>query len=223
MKLNVKKLIPILYAVAAVCVLGGIALFAFAVPHAASLFFGLFIGIFAGLCILLGGLILYFIYVSSDNDANFFLYDRKTGKNIDPEELTFDRINSRMGYFMTLISSSHEQLWSKNVLEQGHERFGHHEVYKPLVAYKMLYDLSELDRPETWQLFTGADPAIIRSLCETLRTVGEDTMAKTLEKAYESAADVADVEWVRDFLMGNAKYIRRRMLDYIRKNLEWFY
>ena len=90
MNLNVKKLIPVLYAVAGVCLLGGILLFALAVPNAASAFYTVMFVLLAILCILLAGCIVYYIYLSSDNDANFFLYDRKTGTNSSPEDLTFD-------------------------------------------------------------------------------------------------------------------------------------
>lgn len=223
MNLNVKKLIPVLYAVAGVCLLGGILLLFLAVPNAASAFFTVMFVILAILCILLAGCIVYYIHLSSDNDANFFLYDRKTGANSSPEELTFDRINSRMGYYMTVISSSQEEMWKKDILGRTDDHFGYNEVYKPLVAYKMLYDLIELDRPETWELFTSADSTVIETLCDVLSVVGDEAMSGTLKQAYENAADVSDTEWLRDFLTGNAKYIRRRMMDYIQKNLEWFY
>ena len=223
MKLNIRKLIPAMYAVAAVCLLGGILLFALAVPNAASAFFTVMFVILAILCILLAGCIVYYIYLSSDNDANFFLYDRKTGTNSAPEDLTFERINSRMGYYMTVISSSQDEMWKKDILGRTDDHFGYNEVYKPLVAYKMLYDLIELDRPETWELFTSADVTVIETLCDVLSAVGDEAMAGTLKQAYDNAADETDTEWLRDFLMGNAKYIRRRMVDYIQKNLEWFY
>ncbi len=223
MNFNVKKLIPVLYAVSAVFILGGIALLCFAVPFASSAFFGVTIGIFAGLSLALGGLLIYFIFICRDEDANFFLYDRKSGSNIQPSELTFDRVNSRMGYFMSQLSASQEQSWQGNLFATVGDRFGVNGVYKPLVAYKMLYDLVQLDRPEVWQLFTSAEPTLIHSMCDALASVEEHAMAKTLVEAYEAAETVADVEWVRDFLMGNAKYFRRRMMDYVQARIDLFY
>jgi len=208
---------------AGVAILGGILLFPLVVAQAEAAFVATVSTILAIELILLGVAVLVFTVLSLDGDANFFLYDRKTQRNVSEEDLTFDRINSRMGYYMTMISSSQEQLWTKNVLAGENVRFGQNAVYKPLVAYKMLYDLIELDRPETWELFTGADAAVISTLCRVLSSCGEKDMSNTLMDAYEGAESIDDIEWVRDFVMGNAKYIRRRMRDYVLKNIEEFY
>lgn len=223
LKVNNKKVLIVLLAMAAVGIIGGIVLFPAVVAQAEAAFVAVVASILAVELILLGLAILAFTVLAHDGDANFFLYDRKSQRNLDEEELTFERINSRMGYYMTLISSSQEQLWSKNVLASENVRFGQNQVYKPLVAYKMLYDLIELDRPETWELFTGADAAVISTLCRVLSSCGEKDMSATLMDAYEGAESVSDIEWVRDFVMGNAKYIRRRMRDYVLKNIEEFY
>ena len=48
-------------------------------------------------------------------------------------------------------------------------------------------------------------------------------MAQTLIKAYNTASSSDDYEWISDFLKGNKPYISRRMTEYVRKNMEWFY
>ncbi len=223
LKVNNKKVLIVLLAVAAVAILGGIILFPTVVASAEAAFVSVMATFLAIEMLLTGAAILFFAFLSHDGDANFFLYDRKTQKNIDEDDLTFERINSRMGYYMTLISSSQEQMWTKNVLAGENVRFGQNGVYKPLVAYKMLYDLIELDSPETWELFTGADAGVISTLCRVLATCGERDMSDTLLDAYEGAESVEDIEWVRDFVMGNAKYLRRRMREYVLRNIEEFY
>lgn len=223
LKVNNKKVLIVVLAMACVAILGGILLFPLVVAKAASGFMAVTSGIVAVTAILIGLALLFFWFISHDGDANFFLYDRKTQRNIDEDELTFDRINSRMGYYMTLISSSQEQVWSKNVLDGEGTRHAQDAAYRPLVAYKMLYDLIELDTPEVWTLFTGSDASVISALCRTLSKCGESEMANTLLDAYEGAESVDDTEWVRDFLMGNAKYIRRRMREYVLNKIEEFY
>ena len=156
--------------------------------------------------------------------GTFFLYDTKIQRNIPVEELSFDRVNSRMSYFLTTLSTSQEKLWADNTLaDNGTGRFGVGDVYRPLTAYKMLYDLVELDRPEGWALFLCATPATMDSLLDALEENGEEAMSKALYHAYNSASGREDNEWLRDFLSGNAKYLRRRMLGYVQKNIEWFY
>ena len=223
MKINVKKLIPCIIAASAVMLIGGILILIFGVSGAGSSLTKVLVAIEGALAIVIGLILGYIVILSRDDDANFFLYDRRTSKNIRPEDLTFERINSRMGYYMSLISSSQEQMWQKNVLGRENDRFGPNDVYKPLAAYKMLYDLAELDRMESWVLFNEADAEIISSLTAALKMNGEDEMARTLRFLYDEAMGPDDIDRVRDFVMGNAKYIRRRMQKYIMDNLEWFY
>ncbi len=219
-----KKILTVaLFAIAAVFIVGGILLLALAVPAAGSTLFKILIALIAILSILIGVGALFILYLSRDTDPNFFLYDTKSCTNIDPSELDFDRINSRMTYFMSTLTTSQERLWSENVLGVNPERFGIHEVYRPLAAYKMLYDLCEIDRPEGWQLFLCASPASIDSLIKALQANGEEDMPGKLRAAYNNATGRDDIEWIRDYVMGNAKYIRGKMTAYVQKNMEWFY
>ena len=223
MKINSKNMAIVLMIVAGVLILGGISLFLFLVPGAAS-FFKVCLIIIGVLCILMGLGLLFTLYLGRDNDPNFFLYDTKAQRNLPVDELTFDRVNSRMSYFLTTLSTSQEKLWADNILaDNGTGRFGVGDVYRPLTAYKMLYDLVELDRPEGWALFLCATPATMDSLLDALEDNGEEAMSKALYHAYNSASGRDDIEWLRDFLSGNAKYLRRRMLGYVQKNIEWFY
>ena len=223
MKINSKNTAIVLLVLAGVLLLGGIALLLFLVPGAAT-FFKVCLVIISILFILMGLGLLYVLYLGRDNNPNFFLYDTKTQRNISAEELGFDRVNSRMSYFLTTLSTSQEKLWADNILADARDgRFGVNEIYRPLTAYKMLYDLIELDRPEGWALFLCASPATVSALRDALEENGEDAMSKALQHAYDSASGRDDYEWIRDFLAGNAKYIRRRMLGYVQKNVEWFY
>ena len=223
MKINSKNMAIVLLIVAGVLILGGISLFLFLVPSAAS-FFKVCLIIIGVLCILMGLGLLFTLYLGRDNDPNFFLYDTKAQRNLPVDELTFDRVNSRMSYFLTTLSTSQEKLWADNILaDNGTGRFGVGDVYRPLTAYKMLYDLVELDRSEGWALFLCATPATMDSLLDALEENGEEAMSKALYHAYNSASGRDDTEWLRDFLSGNTKYIRRRMLSYVQKNIEWFY
>ena len=213
----------VLLIVSAVLILGGICMMALLVPGAASLFYKVCLAAISVLCVLIGlGLLLY-LYIGRDNDPNFFLYDPKTGRNIDPADLDFDRINSRMSYFMTTLTTSVERLWTDNALDAPVEKFGVREIYRPLAAYKMLYDLAEFDSPDGWRLFLNAPAATITALTRALVMNGEETMANSLVKAYNSASNGNDFEWLRDFLVGNKPYISRRMTKYVLQNLEWFY
>ena len=223
MKSFIKHMSRVLLIVAAVLILGGVVMLALLVPGASSTFYKVCLAAISILCILMGLGLMCCLYLGRDTDPNFFLYDPKTGRNIPESELDFERINSRMSYFMTTLSTSIERLWGDNALDGRPEKFGVNEIYKPLAAYKMLYDLAEIDRPEGWQLFLTASPAAITTLTDALLQNGEDAMVQTLIKAYNTASGNDDYEWLSDFLKGNKPYISRRMTAYVRKNMEWFY
>lgn len=223
MKINMKQLSVVLLVLSVVFLLVGIILLAFLAPHAASGFYGFCFGTIGVLCLLAGAAILFFLYLARDTNPNFFLYDSKAAANIPASELTFERVNSRMSYFMTTLATSQDKLWSEPLPGADSERFGVNGIYRPLAAYKMLYDLIELDSTQGWQLFICASRETIDTLCDALLSNGEDAMANTLRRAYESAKSSDDIDWVRDFVKGNQKYITRRMMGYIQKNMEWFY
>ncbi len=218
-----KKFMPIVFAVAAGLILVGIILFAFAVPNASSAFFTACFVIIALLFVIAGAGVLFLLYLCRDSDPNFFLYDTEIAQNMDVADLTFEQVNSRMSYFMSTLSTSQERLWSENVLSANAARFGINEVYRPLAAYKMLYDLAEIDRPEGWQFFLCASTVTIDTLLATLQENGEDDMLTKLRYAYNNATDREDIDWLRDYVKGNEKYISHRMMSYVRKNIEWFY
>ena len=223
MKSILKNMPRILLITAAALILCGVAMLALLVPAATSTFYTVCLAAISVLCILMGVGLLFALYLGRDNDPNFFLYDSKSGRNIPESRLTFERINSRMGYFMTTLSTSLERLWSDNALDAPSEKFGVKEIYKPLAAYKMIYDLATIDTPEGWRLFLNASPAAITTLTGALRLNGEEDMAQALIRAYNTAASIDDYEWLSDFLKGNIPYISRRMTAYVRKNMEWFY
>ena len=223
MKSILKNISRILLIAAAALILGGVVMLALLVPTATSTFYTVCLAAISVLCILMGVGLLLALYLGRDNDPNFFLYDTKSGRNIPESQLTFERINNRMGYFMTTLSTSLERLWSDNALDAAPEKFGVNEIYKPLAAYKMVYDLAEIDSPEGWRLFLNASPAAITTLTDALRINGEEDMAQALIRAYNSATSSDDYEWLSDFLKGNMPYISRRMTAYVCKNMEWFY
>lgn len=219
-----KKLFPWAFGVGCAFILAGILLVIIGAPRASSAFnttMLVFISIFMAL---FGGSVLWYLRECRNVDCNFFLYDNKTRLNIDVSELDFDRIDTRMDYFMSLIASSREEAWRGNLFDDvDPARFGDQGVYRPLVAFKMLLDLAETDTDEGWQLFTTADPSLIDSVADALRDAGEDRLPRTLVEEYNAVEDDADTEWIRDFLTGNVKYFRRRISEYVVGNINAFY
>jgi hypothetical protein len=220
-RMNWKKKIPlIMAAVGVLSFVGAILLLALAVPKADATYKRVLEVIISCLMIILSLLIAYYLYVIRDAEPNFFLFDRAKKKNIPVENLNFTIVNERMSFFLTMVCESVEELWVDNVLESD-RKLGYRRVYRPLLAYKMLYDLADKDLAEYWGFLCNAKPETINSMCGALEQGGEQEMVKAFRFIMENYRD--NPEKIKDFVCGNMRYIRGRMLSYIKRNIEMFY
>ncbi|MBQ7379365.1 MAG: hypothetical protein IJW70_06745 [Clostridia bacterium] len=175
----------------------------------------------AVLFVALGGLVMYLAMISATVTRHFFLYDKNLGKNIKPSELTFDIVNKRMTYFMTRMASSERQVWNANIVGSEDERFGKNSVYRPLMAYKMIYDLTEHNSPEYWSIFAKADVAIVSSICDALSVNGDTQLGATLVFLREHHAD--NLEKISHFFMDNRAYMQKQMVRYVQSHVDSMY
>ena len=173
------------------------------------------------LTVVLGGLVMYLAVISATVTRHFFLYDKNLGKNIKPSELTFEIVNKRMTYFMRKIANNERQVWSANIVGSDDERFGKNNVYRPLMAYKMIYDLTEHNRPEYWKLFSGADVAIISSICDALTENGDAQLGATLVFLREHHAE--NIDKISHFFMDNRAYMQKQMVKYVQAHIDSMY
>jgi hypothetical protein len=175
----------------------------------------------AVLFFILMALALYYFYLTRESDPNFFLFDQSTRKNIPVDQLTFSVVNERMDFYLSLISDSDEELWQGGVLAKNDGSFGREDIYRPLVAYKMLYDLTDRDDDVQWRLLEFAEVTTIRLLTRALKQGGDADMAQAIVELYKGEGE--EGENLRDFLKGNQKYLRGRMLRYVKQHLDYFY
>lgn len=172
-------------------------------------------------CIFAVGILMIYLPVTFPTTLpNFFLYNRKTQENISSDDLSFNGINSRMTLFMSRVSSSQSDAWTSDLMSKGPEVFGEGNIFKPLVAYKMLFDLAAQDNGGVWEFFTNAREDVINSLTESLAMNGDGEMGKMLSALY-SAKDEG-TKRLRDFLLGNQKYLQNRMMNYCIANIQAF-
>lgn len=222
-KINWKRVLPIvLWVGLAVFAIGAILLFAIAVPHADAAYKLVLSVICAVLMLLLSLLIGAYLYLSRDTYPNFFLYDRKKKKNIPVEKLGFKTVNERMSFMLTQLAESPEALWKGDVLLFEAERFGYKSVYKPLVAYKMLFDLGN-QGPDSgyWNFLKTAPQENLNAIYAALERAGEKKMVEAFQLILERAD--GDYAKVKEFLRKNLGYIRSKMLSYVVRHIEYFY
>ena len=128
--------------------------------------------------------------------------------------------NEKMNFYLTMVCDSPEQLWQEDILER--ERvLGYRRVYRPLLAYKMLYDLADKKIAAYWELLLDAKDETIVSICGALEQAGEQEMAKAFRFLMANYREKP--EKIKDFVEGNSRYIRGKMIGYVKKNIELFY
>ena len=219
--MNLKKRIPMIMAiVACVSLVGAILLLAIAGPHANATYKRVLEVIISILLIAMSGLLGYYLWLTKDSEPNFFLFDRARKRNIPVEELTFQTVNERMNVYLSRVSESVEELWQGEIFS-CERKLGYRKVYRPLLAYKMLYDLADKNLDDYWDLLLKASPEAVDAICNALAQGGEAEMVKAFRYLMVNYRE--NPAKIKDFLIGNLRYIRGRMLGYIKKHIELFY
>ncbi len=216
-----KKYLPTIMAIAAIVSFVG-AILVLAIPVARTdvpykQVLGIIIAVFM---FLLAGLIAIYLWLNRDTEPNFFLFDRQRKRNISIDDLTFKFANERLSFLLTTVSQSAEDLWKEDVLE-NELKLGYRKVYRPLIAYKMLYDLADKNVDSYWEYLQTATPETILSIARALEQAGETEMPKTFVFIMENYR--GEPNKIRNFIIGNQKYIRGRIMAYIKRNIEMFY
>lgn len=222
-KIDWKKWLPVLLVIVGViCLVGAILLFAIAAPRADQTYKRVFSIICGILMLILAGLCGLYYWFSKDVYQNYFLFDRKRGKNIPLENLKFSTVSERLSFLLTELADTPEQLWLSDVLLHEDDMFGYRSVYKPLAAYKMLYNLAELSEDSGyWKAFRSAPESNINAFCEALQRAGETQMVEAFRSLIER--NPVDNAKIKEFLCKNLRYLRNKMMVYIKKHIELFY
>ena len=200
-----KKLMPIaLLAIAVIALIAAVLVF-IASSNTEMAYKKVLFRISGVLLLIMIVLVFYYLYISRDNDPHFFLLIKGTQKNMPLEQLTFSRVNERMSFFLEMLAEDPAQLWTDGYLENN-RRFLGKVAFRPLVAYKMLYDLTEQNAEDAWRLLEDAHPDTVEVVAYALQNAGERELPETLLELHRMP-DRTGCENLRDFLKGNSKYL----------------
>ncbi len=171
--------------------------------------------------LLLGCSLLFFaLTLVHDEKANYFLYSSKTKSNIALDKLDFDTVDKKMTHFMSKLVPNAARVWTENVLVGHEEIYDGNEAYKPLVAYKILYDMCERANESVWNLYLICDSTIVDSIVEQLEQNGDDELGKAFKFLHSNSS--GKYERCEKFLADNKKYIQNKMLKYVKTNIAKF-
>jgi len=213
-----KKLKLILEVCSGAFVLIGILLIILGVTLDIMAFSRVFVIIPAILCLALAAEGVYLVLLMKDGKQNYFLYNYRTKRNIPVQKLSFQAVNSRMNRYLSGYASSEGKIWTDRVLDNPYLEMA--DVFKPVVAYKLLFDLAEFDSEVGWKCFEVASEETVAFICKALESNNDKEFAATLKKVKESKP--LNLKFVRDYLVKNKKYIQKRMFVYVYDNIQSF-
>ena len=183
------------------------------------IFTKVFMLISAVLSLALAGELAYIVWFSDKGEApNYFLYDASSKKNVSVDRLTLNVINRRLDRYFSSFAPSEGKLWTDGVLEDPYLDMG--DAFKPLVAYKLLFDLAQKDAENGWKCFEAASYETVDSICRWLEMNGETEIAGNVRKM--KTVKPFQIKYVRDYLVSNCSYLQTKMLMYVRDNIERF-
>lgn len=217
-----RKLVMIAFAAAGVlsCVGAILMLTVFRSASADSVFRTVLGSVCGVLLFMIALLIFYYVYLLVDREPNFFLYNKQTHRNISVDKLSFSVVNEKMTFYISLIDPHNELLWTTDLLSEN-DRFGYRGVYRPLVAYKMLFNLIVAESDTEWNRIVSADNHQIQLLCEALEQNHEEEMTKAIRYIHANFQNAP--KKMEEFIKGNKRYLQGKMLSYAKKNIEAFY
>ena len=216
--MNQNRLKLILAIVSAVSLIAAIVLFILSVAVVENVAARVIMIIASVLFVLLAGEVLYLFWLSGDSRANYFLYDNQQKKNISVQKLTFQTINVRMNRYLSGFAPSEGKLWTDKVLDNPYLEIG--DEFKPLVAYKLLFDLAEHDVENGWKCFELASTETVDFICTSLEMNGDNEMAQNLRQM--KASTPINLKYVRDYLVRNRQYLKEKMRRYVFDNIQSF-
>ena len=160
----------------------------------------------------------YLFMILGNTKANYFLFNPKINRNMAPQKLTAEIVNVRMNRYLSTFASSEGKIWTDGILDNPSLEMA--EAFKPLVAYKLLFDLAERDFDAGWKCFDFASDNTVEFICSALDVSGDAELAKNL-RDFKSVKPT-NVKYVRDYLVSNRKYLQSRMFKYAMDNIDKF-
>ena len=180
---------------------------------------GLFI--LAGFLLMVGGFIIFVVAVGSrleKQKCNFFLYDRKTKQDMQPDDLTVEEIRHRLVELMSAFRYR-GKLYIGDLFDERYTTVP--QAIKPLFCYELLLQICENEREATLFLSYGNECAEIFD--KFLTQSGDVELALNIKDFIGAFSEENDnsQEFI-DFLTEKRQYIEEKMLDYTKNNIEKF-
>lgn len=152
--------------------------------------------------------------------VHYFLYDRRRDKFLLPEELTVDIVQDGVTHYLYPYTKAPIELW-QDIPRPLRVQLEVEPDFRPLMAYRMLFELSVANAENVSALFLSANEKALAYLCRTLSDCGDGEMADFIYDLYKTTTP--NNEQIYLFFKNNSALFQRRALRYVQQNEEGFY
>ena len=160
----------------------------------------------------------YLFMLFADTKPNYFLFNSKSNRNISVQKLTFQTINVRMNRYLAAYAPSEGKIWTDRVFDNPYLEMD--DSFKPLVAYKLLFDLAERDFDAGWKCFDLASDDTVEFIAAALEMNNDNEIAKNIRQLKMNKP--TNLKYERDYLVGNRQYLQKKMFKYTVDNIDMF-
>ena len=195
-----------------------ITFFVIGIAYGGSIFSKIVLIVISVLILLLALELIYLWVLCEEVVPNYFLFNGNINRNMPVSKLTFQIINVRMNKYLAGYAQSEGKLWTDKVLDNPTIEMD--EVFKPLVAYKLLFDLAERDVEAAWKCFELASAQTVEFIAAGLEMNADGEFAKALRKIKSTTP--VDLPRLRDLLIKNKRYLQGKMFKYVTQNINKF-
>ena len=181
---------------------------------------GIFFYMISAVLLVAGGVILYLSHRAKGARINYFLYDRQRELFLSKKDLSFDVVNEGVESYLSDYVEQVVDLWSE-IPKNLRMQLDVDVAFRPLIAYRMMLELSERGAEEILPRFLKADERIIAYLCRAIKEGGDRDMA---DYVFELKRHVdRDRDRVSVFFRKNRRGFQERMLRYTERHINDFY
>ena len=156
-----------------------------------------------------------FSFVKSQN---VFLYDKQSKKDINVEDLTFERVCEFLDLYIRLIFQNKKQLLFTDIFKSN--LIDVPKIYHPLIQIRLLILWIEADESDKWMLFANCDKNYIDKMEDTLHELGEYKISFRLHYLWSTYS--GDDSEIKDFFLKNIEYLKDFILNYVKVNINSF-
>ncbi len=155
-----------------------------------------------------------FLALTRPINGNFFLYDRKTNKDISVEDLNAEEISRRLQLYMLFFRRG-KQLNLADLFEGNAP-----EKFKPLFCYALLEILTASENDAQWSAFLSCGQELALAF-EAHFAKAEPELTQEIQK-HIHAFDGNDPTSFRTYLSSKSNDLAVRMLSYVKEHIHDF-